>query len=161
MGIALNLNATQQTFFTAYKIVDKSNESNTLDAAYGNFLKVLKDNNQATDKGLIYLNRYLNTEYFESTEYDETDFNRLNSALASYLTTTDQQVRNLVHKQILLYLTNQTIPNLFIQSLERTNSFFTMGNYTEGGNIPESYVQGAAFSEDIGSVSFVHTLIQD
>jgi hypothetical protein len=154
MGITLS--ATQQGYFNTYKDMDKTTNTHGLDLAYANFLKVLKDVNPTTHKGLIYLNKYLNPAYFEGSSYDATELDTLYTTLDDYISTTEQDVRNTKHLELLLLLKNQ---NLFLQTPLRTKSVFTVSEYTDGGDISTTYVEEAGSSQAIGSVAFENTMM--
>jgi hypothetical protein len=159
MGITLT--TEQQKFFDAFNNMDKSDNSNELDVAYANFLKVLRDVNPTRiHRGLIYVNRYLNPEYFQSADYKENDLDILYAILEDYITTTDQETRNTRHQQLLLCLQNETISNLFLRSPLRTMEYFTPFEYIKGVSIDESYIQNARDSVNIGSMAFEDTFIQ-
>lgn len=152
MGIVLS--DEQQVIFNTYKNMDKTSNSAGLDLAYANFLKVLKDVNGSTNKTLIFLNRYLNPDWFDSASYDATTLTSFYGVLDDYITTTSQPVRNAKHLVVVAYLKNQTVPNLFLQTPLRTKSFFALTEYTDGGDISATYVSEANASASIGSHSF-------
>jgi hypothetical protein len=157
MGIVLSVE--QQTYFNTYKNMNKTTNTAELDIAYANFLKVLKDVDPTTHKGLIYLNKYLDPAYFESSNYDAAQLNSLYTTLDSYINTTEQDVRNTRHQELLLYLKNNIVSDLFLETPLRTKSVFTVSEYTDGGDISTAYVADAAGSESIGSVAFENTMM--
>lgn len=152
MGIALT--PAQGPFFNTYNEMSKTSNTAELDGAYANFLKVLKDVNGSTNKTLIFLNRYLNPDWFDSASYDATTLTSFYGVLDDYITTTSQPVRNAKHLVVVAYLKNQTVPNLFLQTPLRTKSFFALTEYTDGGDITLAYVSEANASASIGSHSF-------
>lgn len=152
MGIVLS--DEQQVIFNTYKNMDKTSNSAGLDLAYANFLKVLKDVNGSTNKTLIFLNRYLNPDWFDSASYDANTLNAFYTVLEDYISTTDQDERNEKHLEVVEYLNNATVPNLFLQTPLRTKSFFALTEYTDGGDITLAYVSEANASASIGSHSF-------
>ena len=159
MGISQTLSAPQQSFFNAYKNMNKLSNSAELDLAYANFLKVLKEVDGTTNRALIYLNRYLDPAWFDGSDYDATKLTELYTVLQDYITTTSQAVRNAKHLEVVAYLKNTTVPGLFLETPLRTRTIFSANEYTDGGDITPDYVSDARASASVGSNSFEDTMI--
>ena len=157
MGITLT--SAQQTYFDTYANHSKTADSSTLDLAYADFLKVLKDNDSSTSKVLIYLNRYLDPTWFSGSNYQAATLTTFYTLLDSYVSTTDQATRNTKHREVVNYLNNTTVAGLFIKTLTRTSLNVKVSEYTDGGDIAPSYVAAASASSSLGSTDYTPTLI--
>lgn len=151
MGIkeSYTFNPAQTTFIDAYTASNTSTEDAALDKSYADFLRVLNDE-ITVHKSLILLNRYLNPAWFKSVSFNATTFSTFNTLLNNYITTGDDTLRTGYHYEIVKYLNNNTVPNLFL-TITRTRTHFTEKNYSAAPSVVDTYVNSFKNLPSVGA----------